>query len=65
MELKCSRCDGEGIDSTTGITCIGCHGTGTITAGWYQAVEIQQEVMQDKLNDIMNKCNDIFEKVNE
>lgn len=67
IKIKCGRCNGTGINDNQivdGIvvseSCTSCSGTGYFGSGLIDATEIT-----DLLNDIKDKCNDIFEKVSE
>lgn len=55
----CYVCNGTG--EVEGEFCIACLGTGFRTITGQHAFFKE---LSDKLDDIMDKCNDIFEKVN-
>jgi formate dehydrogenase maturation protein FdhE len=64
LYLRCGMCGGDGIFKE--VTCPQCDGTGKIS------LQFLDEVMNsfftdinDRIDDILNKCNDIFEKLNE
>ena len=62
---RCNRCEGDGIhpdlvDGAPGdASCVRCVGTGKYFFG-----TIDLSDLEDKIDDIMNKCNDIKEVVN-
>jgi DnaJ-class molecular chaperone len=63
----CESCGGDGIrehvvgNSTWGTeSCPPCDGTGKYVSG---TVDLSD--LEDQIDDIINKCNDILEKVNE
>lgn len=61
--IKCWQCRGTGTrppDGEGGAECPYCFGAGKLHYG-----HLDVTAMNDKLNDIMNKLDDIFEKVNE
>lgn len=63
VKKNCRECRGEGataqsdVDGTL-VPCGACNGTGKKT--WGEIADIS-----DKLDAIMDKCNDIFERVRE
>lgn len=67
---KCSKCtDGmerievtlpEGASEVAEVECRTCSGTATVPNG-----SLLSDDLVDTLGDILKKCNDIFEKVNE
>ena len=70
--IRCAACNGvgtipnsfldpEGIPVTDGTkTCPRCNGEGKYLWG-----KLDVSDLEDKFNDILNKCDDIFEKVSE
>lgn len=65
IKKNCWQCRGSGtrpasdVDGTP-IPCGACSGTGKESWGAVNLLDIS-----DKLDDLLNKCNDIFEKVSE
>lgn len=64
----CSACSGDGFDN--GSLCITCLGTGAVPVRsksllFLKKIYDEQAEQKDLLVDILDKCNDIFEKVNE
>lgn len=62
---RCRRCDGIGLVSNQvggnlNGSCDRCNGTG-ITS--WDSIDLSN--LEAKLNDILDKCDDIFEKLNE
>ena len=65
----CYYCSGDGlvhIDDDAGgpgedVTCTVCGGSGELLVGTIDELDD----LRDTINDILNKCNDIFEKENE
>ena len=67
--IPCNECGGTGsrtgeTNSPSGpvpfdVPCQRCAGDGSLLCGYLS------DDLVDKLNSIMNKCNDIFEKLNE
>jgi len=64
---RCQRCEGGGkipnvLDggSFEAEDCVRCSGTGKYFFG-----TIDLSDLEDKIDDTLSKCNDIFEKVNE
>ena len=80
MEIMCPHCLGTGISPITNETCHICNGDNNVEAygdhaiiqahvieAYTQIVVLQATVavLADVVADIKNKCDDIFEKVNE
>ena len=60
----CSTCHGTGaLADQLGVNLGQCHICGG--AGYNVIGSIDSTDIEDKLDDILNKCNDIFEKLNE
>lgn len=65
----CLTCNGTGqIEHGTGTrTCYSCKGEGTSDGGEVsnasQTLDERITEIEDKIDDIMTKCNDIFEKL--
>lgn len=64
MEVECGRCGGSGVNPEGGGQCPSCSGTGVVTCCWYQAVQIRQEALETKVDDLANKVNEILVGVN-
>lgn len=67
VRAHCGQCDGTGsvitwLDAVEqgSIECPTCGGSGKMLVG-----EINLNDLEGKIDDIADKCNDIFEKVNE
>jgi len=66
LRVRCRKCSGDGkiasyTESSSGlIDCPRCAGTGYRDWG-----ELDIAELEDKLDDILDKCNDIFKKINE
>lgn len=67
LEIKCRRCAGTGLESDSdgypgagNVSCIACDGDGLYSFGTLDLSDLE-----DKIDDIMGKCNDIKEKVDE
>jgi transcription elongation factor Elf1 len=67
VRFTCAQCGGDGLvtlwlnDVEQGTdTCPMCEGTGKMKIG-----ELDLSDIDDAISDVMGKCNDIFEKVNE
>jgi len=67
IKATCAQCEGDGLttvwlnDEETGqASCPMCSGTGKMDVSEFDISD-----MDGKLDDILDKCNDIFEKVNE
>ena len=59
----CPTCKGTGGDGNpdTTVSCASCNGVGEIEANM-RVPDLDD--LKDRVEDIMNKCNDIFEEVN-
>lgn len=61
IKERCSKCDGTGVypfNTEASGTCDQCEGTGLFVSKVVDTTDIE-----DKLNDIFNKCDDILEKL--
>jgi DnaJ-class molecular chaperone len=57
---QCSVCHGTKLlDMSDEVACERCDANGYVHVG-----KLDTDDLEDKINGILNKCNDIFEKVN-
>ena len=63
----CDSCGGDGIRQiVTGSDTWGMEGCGAcLTTGKQEIGHVDLTDLEDKIDDVINKCNDIFEKVSE
>lgn len=60
----CEECGGDGVVEDE--LCTTCFGQGSLPiTGIYSRLTKKVLALEDKLDDIMDKCNDIFERVSE